>query len=608
MNRIFTFSILILVLVQFAFPKAPKVLFPNGNEKLVVGSEINIRWENPEGIDSVEIFVDTDHPKYGKQKLAIGIAGNSYKWKVPKIITDKAKVTIRPYNTIDRSSWARSMGSAHPLGTSEVDHSANVQSDKEGNIYVAGTSGAMLFLYKYRSDGSLEWRKEFGKHWWEDYVDPDYKMLVNEAGDVYVAASFVGAVNLGGTIIGGDENYFPDIFLAKYDAEGELQWFKHYPNGNSLYAHSLALDKNGNLFLGGLSFDSLHLGTQTLVRNERFRSFGFLVKYTSEGTELFSSKLDGDISQLNVAVDSNDNIFVAGGFTSAYLYLDNRVLKGDGNYESSRAFIVKYNSKGKVDWVNKISNSGPYEGSTFNAIKIDNEGSLYLAGESVGSAYMKGRNIPEGILMIKCDTKGEVEWLKNFDFNNDYGYNHIEAYYIDKNNNIRICSQFSGTVEIDGQKISTAYNQKDILNLKINSQGKIIELTSIDLPKSSEYINAVCEDQAGNSYFTGIFYGKLIFKADTSVTSYSSNDVFLLKLGTEDLQSDVSDTTFSIVMPEVATINVDMGKQLIGQYKDSTVTELISNSGAYPFTVDSIFIAGEDATAFELPEGFVLAP
>jgi WD40 repeat protein len=69
------------------------------------------------------------------------------------------------------------------------------------------------------------------------------------------------------------------------------------------------------------------------------------------------------------------------------------------------------------------------------------------------------------------------------------------------------------------------------------------------------------------------------------------------------LQSDESDSVFSIVAPQPQAKDIDMHQCLVGSSKDSLVTGYISNAGTYKFRVDSIYFTGPDASAFKLIGG-----
>lgn len=68
-------------------------------------------------------------------------------------------------------------------------------------------------------------------------------------------------------------------------------------------------------------------------------------------------------------------------------------------------------------------------------------------------------------------------------------------------------------------------------------------------------------------------------------------------------QEDLSDTTFSIVIPSADAVDIDMGKEIVGFYKDSIINNFVLNLGNYPFRVDSIYFSGINAESFKLISG-----
>jgi hypothetical protein len=70
------------------------------------------------------------------------------------------------------------------------------------------------------------------------------------------------------------------------------------------------------------------------------------------------------------------------------------------------------------------------------------------------------------------------------------------------------------------------------------------------------------------------------------------------------MQSDTSDTYWSVVLPKPAATDIDMQKVLAGTTKDSVVGSFVSNVGSWVFRVDSIYFRGADAQYFSLVSGF----
>ncbi len=70
------------------------------------------------------------------------------------------------------------------------------------------------------------------------------------------------------------------------------------------------------------------------------------------------------------------------------------------------------------------------------------------------------------------------------------------------------------------------------------------------------------------------------------------------------IQTDVSDKNWSIVIPIADATNIDMKQCVLGTVKDSLVTSFVKNIGKWKIQVDSIYFRGFDDDAFELVSGF----
>jgi hypothetical protein len=70
------------------------------------------------------------------------------------------------------------------------------------------------------------------------------------------------------------------------------------------------------------------------------------------------------------------------------------------------------------------------------------------------------------------------------------------------------------------------------------------------------------------------------------------------------MQSDTSDNYWEVVMPLSASHDIDMKQVLLGNSKDSVITDFIQNNGSWKFSVDSIYFRGADASAFSQVSGF----
>lgn len=95
------------------------------------------------------------------------------------------------------------------------------------------------------------------------------------------------------------------------------------------------------------------------------------------------------------------------------------------------------------------------------------------------------------------------------------------------------------------------------------------------------------------------------FNSDGSkiLFGFDANHLIMSKIIDSIRQSDVSDSLFEIVSPEVSSMDIDMGKVLVNSSKDSVIKNYIFNTGTFRNRIDSIKFEGADTDAFSLVSG-----
>ncbi|MCB9370977.1 hypothetical protein H6501_05235 [Candidatus Woesearchaeota archaeon] len=160
-----------------------------------------------------------------------------------------------------------------------------------------------------------------------------------------------------------------DFLLVKLDSFGNELWNVTYENGEDLYGWAVTVDDFGNAYITGESYTSENL---------------FLVKYDSLGTQLWNITYE-NASGYGLTVDESGNIFVSGSF------------------RNSDFLLVKYNSSGTELW------NVTYAGSGYNEAHspvLDKDGNIYITG------YFE--NLSYDFLTLKYDSNGNGIWASFF--------------------------------------------------------------------------------------------------------------------------------------------------------------------------------------------------
>lgn len=237
-----------------------------------------------------------------------------------------------------------------------IDEGMDLDADGNGNIYATGyfTNSASflgvpavasaglddIFIVKADSNGIIKWMRSAGGI----NIDKALSVDVDVAGNVVVTGYFYASSQFGSqTITSAGQQ---DMFVAKYDTQGNLLWVKSAGGTGSDIGNGVSFDNAGNVivtgeFAGTCSFGSLSLTSQASSIDV------FTVKYSSAGNELWAKKGSGPLTDrgMKIATDNSNNIYVSGMFsdTATFDQVHNNTMY-------NAVFLIKYNSIGQEQW------------------------------------------------------------------------------------------------------------------------------------------------------------------------------------------------------------------------------------------------------------------
>ena len=201
-------------------------------------------------------------------------------------------VTIK-YNSNGQEQWVA------VYSTSGDDEPNDLAIDNSGNVYVTGKSNAVstgedYLTVKYTSEGVEQWTARYtGLNTLQS--DRGKALAVDNAGNVYVT----------GGSYGGTAGGFSDYATVKYNSDGVEQWAARYsyPNAGIDEAVSIALDEEGNIYVGGFS------------QSETLNDYA-AIKYNANGEEQWVARYNGSANSNDmiaaIAVDEQSNVYVTG--------------------------------------------------------------------------------------------------------------------------------------------------------------------------------------------------------------------------------------------------------------------------------------------------------
>ncbi len=346
--------------------------------------------------------------------------------------------------------------------------------------------------------------------WREDFVNNNNieasGIEVDAEGNTYFTGEFEGQVTFNTTPNSTtfDGGQFNDVFVAKLNSEGNLLWAKEFDNPSFTdEAEDIVVDKDSNSYFFMTSQGSEGDDNVVLTKLDK-----------SDGSEVWK-KTFGDFTNYvvaeGIAIDNQDNIFIAGEFEGQVAFGSTNIDSEDGN-----VFVTKLDSEGDVVWA-KDFNSGEDDFVEVEGIAVDDTGNTYVTGYyesesmSVGNfmLYDEGGEGGEGedAFIAKLDSKGEVKWAQNIG-----GMNAEEISDIAVNENkIYLAGEFYKEATF-GDKNLTINN----LNLRDTFLVKLEEKKE-DKPEVSLSVDSTTITEANSNKITYTFTRKGDFTSELTV-------------------------------------------------------------------------------------------
>ncbi|MBI3182497.1 MAG: DUF4082 domain-containing protein [Myxococcales bacterium] len=397
-----------------------------------------------------------------------------------------------------------------------------VIADSSGNHYVLSEG----LISKYTSAGA-------GGAW--KAVPPrTTAMAIDSSGNVYIAGTFSGGVDLTGS---GTDTYTSakyvscstcspgseadDIFAARYSPSGVYQWGKQLGGGSIDVAHDIVLDSLGGLVVAGtfdgylsINYDSWTTGTPSAFLWRLDAATGAL-KSDGYGQPFNYSPTT---SLMRLAADPSGSTYLTATTTDVTSYGPEKGL-----------LLGKYSSSLTRAW-NTIS----VRYASAEAIGVDSSGDVYVAGNVwseltnfnlASGAPELGINSRDGAFLAKYSSAGQVVWLRRLLTNGRAGG---MAMAFDASGNVLLGGSFwkSGHFgKLDANKKPVALQAlgwSDAFLATFTSSGGYLNARRFGL-QDNEGVNGLAVDSLGNVVLAGPFHQKTSLGLAGTLTAASTD-------------------------------------------------------------------------------------
>ena len=377
-----------------------------------------------------------------------------------------------------------------------------------------------LFLVNLSTGQSFDWATAAGG----GGSDQAYAIATDNEGNSYVTGWFSESAHFGDITLtseGGRE-----VFLAKYNDEGEVIWAKRAWGIANNSAAGITLDWDNFPIITGWFAETIHFGDVALESRGSYDMF--VARYNSEGEVIWAKSAGGEGDDYGNRLTTNleNDVLVSGSFRYTAHFGESTTITSEGNRD---IFIANYANTGNFHWVKKAGGEG--EDRAYDIVSND-DGATYFTGVFNGKAFFGEHDVMSNSFLstyiAKMDAGGNFLWVNKGtgganDYARGFGISMDSEGYVYGN------GTFSGRLTYSDYTVEASGGEYDFdaYIVKYNHEGVLQWLR-----KAGGYGNDqgmdLFTDSDGNSFVTGFFSGEASF-GDHYLESTGKSDVFIAK-------------------------------------------------------------------------------
>lgn len=322
--------------------------------------------------------------------------------------------TVADYFIAQYDAMNGNIGWAKVAGGNRYTNGYGVTTDTNNDVYVTGSfnndsvkfdnttlytnaSGAdNIFITKYNAAGSLLWAKSYSSYWGSSIA---YDLKADLNNNIYINGEFQGvSLKIGNDSLINHSQGSTDIFIAKFDSNGNPIWARCGGGSNYDYSRKLTLDDNFNVYaIGWNTSSTCYFETDSILSSS---TDIFIVKYNTNGQLQLLKGIGGASADFGraIAAGTSGDVYFTGTFFSTTFQLANTILNNSGAYDFFVADIFSFNSS--ITSSTNVSCNGANDGAINTSASDGHLPYTYSWNTNPIQNTANATNLPAGVYTV----------------------------------------------------------------------------------------------------------------------------------------------------------------------------------------------------------------
>jgi hypothetical protein len=294
------------------------------------------------------------------------------------------------------------------------------QAKGRGTILADTNGGTDVFVIRLRADGRLMWAGNVGG----DEDDSYYGMDAGADGDVYLAGAFrlEGDLDPSRGVYSMVTQGVDDAFVSRVNGTtGKLTWAKVYGEDSTMQSVTgIAADGKGGVYVTGTCYREIAFDREnsafTLPDTDShdvylgyLRSNGGKTPSGASWNWVISVGGEEDDEGGGLALGPTGDVYVTGSFGATAEFQPGVASSAMTSMGERDAFVARYSSKGKLAWARQFG--GEEAAILGKVVAVDEDGSVYAAGEFNGTVYFTQGRRPITMTKDESDDAPKMNWM-----------------------------------------------------------------------------------------------------------------------------------------------------------------------------------------------------